>query len=190
MLPFFAALSVLPKSKLGRLGNEATVESAPYYMYVCTVIHHPFPSIQSPGGCGRHQPVIRRNGLELTAEWKKVNEDSQERKIILSAERVLEIFKNVTDEDCSILGVGPQFSRPDWMVVTVLPVPPLPVRPAVVMHGSARNQVCLDSPVSYNALTWCFVYPGGESGVRFCTATCISSNTHLIPSYTLTHTHM
>lgn len=34
-----------------------------------------------------------------------------------------------------------KFARPDWMIITVLPVPPLPVRPAVVMYGSARNQV-------------------------------------------------
>ena len=72
-----------------------------------------------------------------------MNEDSQERKVILSAERVLEIFKNISDDDCHILGMDPQFARPDWMIVTMLPVPPLPVRPAVVMHGSARNQVCL-----------------------------------------------
>ena len=97
--------------------------------------------LQSPGGCGRFQPQIRRQGLELTAEWKKVNDDAQERKINLSAERVLEIFKNISDEDCTVLGMNPRFARPDWMIVTVLPVPPLPVRPAVVMHGSARNQV-------------------------------------------------
>ncbi len=29
------------------------------------------------GGCGRYQPNIRRLGLELTAEWKHVNEDTQ-----------------------------------------------------------------------------------------------------------------
>ena len=34
-----------------------------------------------------------------------------------------------------------KWARPDWMVVTVVPVPPLCVRPAVVMYGSARNQV-------------------------------------------------
>ena len=155
-------------------------------MYVCTVIHHPFPSIQSPGGCGQHQPVIRRNGLELTAEWKKVNEDSQERKIILSAERVLEIFKNVTDEDCSILGVGPQFSRPDWMIVTVLPVPPLPVRPAVVMHGSARNQVCLDSPVSYNAFDMMFCVSWWRERCPFLHC-CLKQH---IPCTLNTHTHV
>ncbi|XP_014262669.1 DNA-directed RNA polymerase II subunit RPB1 [Cimex lectularius] len=92
------------------------------------------------GGCGRYQPNLRRTGLDVTAEWKHVNEDAQEKKIALSAERVWEILKHITDEECFILGMDPKYARPDWMIVTVLPVPPLSVRPAVVMYGSARNQ--------------------------------------------------
>ena len=92
------------------------------------------------GGCGRYQPTIRRMGLELTGEWKHVNEDSQEKKIPLTAERVWEIFKAISDDECSVLGMDPKYARPDWMIITVLPVPPLAVRPAVVMYGSARNQ--------------------------------------------------
>ncbi|KAF7272976.1 DNA-directed RNA polymerase II subunit RPB1-like [Rhynchophorus ferrugineus] len=95
---------------------------------------------QSHGGCGRYQPSIRRSGLDLTAEWKHINEDSQEKKIPLTAERVWEILKHITDEECFVLGMDPKYARPDWMIATVLPVPPLPVRPAVVMNGSARNQ--------------------------------------------------
>lgn len=52
-----------------------------------------------------------------------------------------EIFKRISDEEDVILGMDPKFARPEWMIVTVLPVPPLAVRPAVVMQGSARNQV-------------------------------------------------
>lgn len=70
-----------------------------------------------------------------------MNEDSQEKKILLSPERVHEIFKRISDEEDMILGMDPKYSRPEWMIVTVLPVPPLAVRPAVVMQGSARNQV-------------------------------------------------
>jgi len=108
-------------------------------------------SLQAPTGCGRFQPKIRKAGLELTAEWsdKKRNDDSQDKKIVLTAERVLEVFKNISDEDCAILGMDPKFARPDWMIVTVLPVPPLPVRPAVVMHGSARNQVGRSVPCNW-----------------------------------------
>jgi DNA-directed RNA polymerase II subunit RPB1 len=32
---------------------------------------------QHHGGCGRYQPNIRRVGLDLTCEWKNVNEDTQ-----------------------------------------------------------------------------------------------------------------
>ncbi|EFN79616.1 DNA-directed RNA polymerase II subunit RPB1 [Harpegnathos saltator] len=92
------------------------------------------------GGCGRYQPNLRRSGLDVTAEWKHVNEDSQEKKIVLTAERAWEILKHIKDEESFILGMDPKFARPDWMIVTVLPVPPLSVRPAVIMYGSAKNQ--------------------------------------------------
>ena len=59
---------------------------------------------------------------------------------MLTAERCHEIFKKINDEECYIIGMDPKFARPDWMLVTSLPVPPLCVRPAVVMFGSAKNQ--------------------------------------------------
>ena len=101
---------------------------------------NPDAAAEKHGGCGRYQPNFRRIGLELTAEWKHVNEDTQEKKIALTAERVHEVFRHISDEECYIIGMDPKFARPDWMVVTSLPVPPLAVRPAVVMFGSARNQ--------------------------------------------------
>ncbi|XP_055335643.1 DNA-directed RNA polymerase II subunit RPB1-like [Paramacrobiotus metropolitanus] len=91
-------------------------------------------------GCGRYQPRIKRSGLDLFGEWKNLNEDNQERKTPISADRVLEIFRNISDEDCVLLGFDTKFARPEWMVITVLPVPPLQVRPSVVMMGSARSQ--------------------------------------------------
>lgn len=99
--------------------------------------------------------------MELYAEWKHVNEDSQEKKILLSPERVHEIFKRISDEEDIILGMDPKFARPEWMIVTVLPVPPLAVRPAVVMQGSARNQVqsydpALDGFLNCNFVPACF----------------------------------
>jgi len=98
------------------------------------------PKKAGHNGCGRYQPSIRKKGLELTAEWKHLNEDTQESKIQLTAERVHEIFKNISDEESIVLGMDPKYARPDWMIVTVIPVPPLAVRPAVVMFGSAKNQ--------------------------------------------------
>ncbi|XP_037082443.1 LOW QUALITY PROTEIN: DNA-directed RNA polymerase II subunit RPB1-like [Pollicipes pollicipes] len=96
--------------------------------------------VKGRGGCGRYQPRIRRSGLDLTAEWKHVKENSQEKKINLTAERVYEIFKHISDDECFLLGMDFKFARPDYMIITVLPVPPLCVRPAVMTFGSAKNQ--------------------------------------------------
>uniref|UniRef100_A0AC35TVV7 DNA-directed RNA polymerase subunit n=1 Tax=Rhabditophanes sp. KR3021 TaxID=114890 RepID=A0AC35TVV7_9BILA len=90
--------------------------------------------------CGMHQPNYRRTGLEIHAEWKKTNSDTQEKKIPFFADKAIDIMKDISDEDCAILGLVPEFARPEWMVVSVMPVPPLAVRPAVVTFGSARNQ--------------------------------------------------
>ena len=93
--------------------------------------------------------MFRRDGLSITAEWKekKRNDDNQEKKIIVTAERVVEIFKNISDENCELLGMDPRFARPEWMIVTVFSVPPLSVRPAVITKGCARQQVhmCLQN---------------------------------------------
>ena len=78
--------------------------------------------------CKKEQPVYSLNGISLDAEWK-------EEKIVLTAGKVHEIFRHISDEDCFILKMDPEFARPECMLVTVLSVPPLCVRP-----GSARKQ--------------------------------------------------
>lgn len=96
-------------------------------------------SANEHGGCGHYQPKITRNKMELKATWQKLTEHRQERQIILSAERVLDIFRHISDEDCFALGMDPKHSRPDWMIISVLPVAPLCVRPAVTMYGTSRS---------------------------------------------------
>ena len=56
----------------------------------------------------------------------------------ITAEKAYEILKRISDEECRALGFDPKNARPDWMVLTVLPVPPPPVRPSVLMDSSAR----------------------------------------------------
>ena len=108
--------------------------------------------LQTPGGCGRYQPMFRRDCLSITAEWKekKRNDDTQEKKIVVTAERVLEIFKNISDKDCELLGMDPNFACPEWMITTVFSVPPLSVRPAVITKGCAKQQVlCFANVTEY-----------------------------------------
>ncbi|GAB4819036.1 hypothetical protein N2152v2_006082 [Parachlorella kessleri] len=66
--------------------------------------------------------------------------DNMERKQEITPEKALEILKRISDEECEVLGLDPRYSRPDWMILTVLPVPPPPVRPSVMMDSSARSE--------------------------------------------------
>ena len=56
----------------------------------------------------------------------------------LQPEMVLRCFQRLTDTSIRILGFDPKYSRPAWMVCTVLAVPPLTVRPPVVMDDNQR----------------------------------------------------
>ncbi len=89
------------------------------------------------GGCGHRQPVIRKEGLRLTANFKSSGQDEAtgEGKVYLSPEKILGIFKRISDEDCIAMGLSPSHSRPEWMILTVLPVPPPAVRPSILMDS-------------------------------------------------------
>ncbi|EFN55020.1 hypothetical protein CHLNCDRAFT_134851 [Chlorella variabilis] len=96
---------------------------------------------------GGPQPTYRleHGTMRIMAEFpqpKGEDEDmgveAMERKQEITPEKALEILKRISDDDCRALGFDPRYSRPDWMVLTVLPVPPPPVRPSVQMDASAR----------------------------------------------------
>uniref|UniRef100_A0A0E0DM49 DNA-directed RNA polymerase subunit n=1 Tax=Oryza meridionalis TaxID=40149 RepID=A0A0E0DM49_9ORYZ len=105
--------------------------------------------VKKRGGCGAQQPYITVDGMKMVAEYKapkKKNDDQEQlpepvdRKQILSAERVLNVLKHISDEDCLLLGLNPKFAGPDWMILQVLPIPPPPVRPSVMMDTSSRSE--------------------------------------------------
>jgi DNA-directed RNA polymerase II subunit RPB1 len=60
--------------------------------------------------------------------------------ITLQPELVLRAFQRISDEDCDLLGFNHKYSRPEWMICTVLAVPPLTVRPSVVMDDQQRME--------------------------------------------------
>ena len=58
----------------------------------------------------------------------------------LETEVILRAFQRLTDEQVELLGYDPKFARPDWMICTVLAVPPLSVRPSVIMDDNQRME--------------------------------------------------
>ena len=90
---------------------------------------------------GGPQPKYRLTGTKIHVDFEKVKQEElgeNERKQELSASHAYEILKKVPDEDYEALGFNVLHSRPDWFILTVLPVPPPPVRPSVMMDSSAR----------------------------------------------------
>jgi DNA-directed RNA polymerase beta' subunit len=84
-------------------------------------------------GCGARQPD-RYNKVEATkivAEWKDKSKETSTQ-LEFSAEDVLRIFKRITEEDMEIMGFNPKWNKPEWMICSVLPVPPPAVRPSII----------------------------------------------------------
>ena len=95
------------------------------------------------GGCGHRQPTIKREGLRLFASFKPQAEESAqeaEGKNYLSPEKALNILKRISDEDILAMGMHPSWSRPEWMILQVLPVPPPPVRPSIMSDTMLRSE--------------------------------------------------
>ncbi|KAJ3289632.1 DNA-directed RNA polymerase II subunit rpb1 [Borealophlyctis nickersoniae] len=96
------------------------------------------------GGCGHRQPQIKCEGLKFWTVTQPTKEDAENgveaKKLPLTAERVQTLFKLITDEDCEDMGLNSEWARPEWMILSVLPVPPMAVRPSISIDGTARGE--------------------------------------------------
>jgi DNA-directed RNA polymerase II subunit RPB1 len=111
-------------------------------------------------GCGTLQPSrYRREGIaRIVAEWdnaidmtdktiqllqgserEQVN-DMKSQKQPLEVEYVLRLFRRITDEDVDFMGLNRYWCRPEWMICTVLPIPPPQVRPSVIQDNNQRSE--------------------------------------------------
>ena len=67
-------------------------------------------------------------------EDKNVNE-----KKLISPQEALNVFRNISDDDLTRMGLNIDWSRPEWMILTVLPVPPPAVRPSISVDGTSQG---------------------------------------------------
>ncbi|KAL0206865.1 hypothetical protein P9112_012576 [Eukaryota sp. TZLM1-RC] len=96
-------------------------------------------------GCGCVLPSVKVETTEtfvkksLKFEYKdKQTQNVREEE--LPAKRVREILAKISDEDSKLLGLDPQYVRPEWLVLTVFPVPPPSSRPPVNMESNLRSE--------------------------------------------------
>ena len=89
--------------------------------------------------CQGGQPKYAKVNLHIEADFPddlKTAGMGGDSKQFLSAATVVKIFKLIREEDIAVLGLDKTHSRPEWMLVQVLPVPPMHVRPSVAVAGA------------------------------------------------------
>lgn len=58
----------------------------------------------------------------------------------LTSHAVRARLERIPDEDLELLDIDPKSARPEWMVLTVLPVPPVYVRPSITLESGFRSE--------------------------------------------------
>jgi DNA-directed RNA polymerase subunit A' len=58
----------------------------------------------------------------------------------LTPSMIRERLERISDEDLEVVGFNPKVARPEWMVLQVLPVPPVYVRPSITLESGIRSE--------------------------------------------------
>jgi DNA-directed RNA polymerase subunit A' len=84
--------------------------------------------------CGGRQHKIEF--VKPTGFYEHLEEGTQR----LTASMIRERFERIIDEDLELLGFDPKSARPEWMILQVLPVPPVYVRPSITLESGIRSE--------------------------------------------------
>lgn len=101
--------------------------------------------------CGTNQPAWgkgkeRNRVAQIVATFGSARDPAAEReKVTFNTEVIYYILKNITDEDCILMGYDPRYTRPDWMIWTVMPIPPPTMRPTIKLDNGQSSEDDLTS---------------------------------------------
>lgn len=56
------------------------------------------------------------------------------------ASEIRDMLSGISDDSLRKLGFDPQYARPEWMVLSALPVPPVNVRPSITLETGERSE--------------------------------------------------
>lgn len=99
-------------------------------------------------GCGARQPhrYHDEDFCRIVAEWKDLigegGAEGGEGKLrrFLEPEYVYRLLRRISDEDVDFMGFSRLWCRPDWLMCSVLPIPPPQVRPSVLQDNNQRSE--------------------------------------------------
>ena len=85
--------------------------------------------------CGVKQLAIR---FSKPTTFYEVLEEGGARR--LTPSMIRERFERLPDDDLQLLGFDPNVSRPEWLILQTIPVPPLYVRPSITLESGIRSE--------------------------------------------------
>ncbi|UWG47128.1 DNA-directed RNA polymerase subunit A' [Halanaeroarchaeum sp. HSR-CO] len=77
-----------------------------------------------------------RKALEKALDTDLSTEDMNK----LMPSDIRDWFEDIPDSDIEALGIDAELSRPEWIILTVLPVPPVTARPSITLDNGQRSE--------------------------------------------------
>ena len=68
---------------------------------------------------------------------------------VFTPEICYRVFKKITDQDVDFLGLSSKYSRPEWMIIKNLAVPPPSMRPSIRQNNNQRSEDDLTYVISH-----------------------------------------
>ena len=88
--------------------------------------------------CGDQQ--LKINFEKPTTFSEVVIEDGKKVEHKLTPADIRSRMEKIPNEDLTPLGINPDVARPEWTILTVLPVPPVTMRPSIILENGQRSE--------------------------------------------------
>lgn len=82
-------------------------------------------------------PHCKKKQSKITLEKPTTFYDEETK---ISPIEVRSRLERVPDDDLVLFGMNPKFARPEWMILTVLPIPPVTIRPSITLESGERSE--------------------------------------------------
>jgi DNA-directed RNA polymerase subunit A' len=115
------------KEEIKRVEKEVGTQAIP--KYIKQIIATLKTQNKCPHCKARQQKVMIEKPTTILENEKRVNPIEIRTRL-----------EKLTDEDAELFGLDPKFARPEWMVLTILPIPPVTMRPSITLESGERSE--------------------------------------------------
>jgi len=129
--------ALLPEKSIVRIGKQTAHMKRLMGLVPDQFYHNVLDKVKKNRECP--YCAARQHKIEFvkpTVFYEHLEEGAQR----LTASMIRERFERITEEDLGLIGFDPRSARPEWMILQVLPVPPVYVRPSITLESGIRSE--------------------------------------------------